>query len=99
MPAPIRTTSRKKAVKADRRLAIMDWPSQSPDLALLEHTWELSQRGDGQKGYRAKMCIVGDWRVSEAEFQNELFTAFKKRTPRRVVALIRARDDVTKYCH
>ena len=50
----------------------MDWPSQSPALALLEHTWELSQRGDGQKGYRAKMHIVGDWRVSEAEFQNEL---------------------------
>ena len=59
-------------------MAIMDWPSLSPDLALLEHTWELGQRGDGQKGYRAKMYIVGDWRVCEAEGQNELITALRK---------------------
>ena len=45
------------------------------------------------------MCIVGDWRVSEAEFQNELFTAFRKGMPRRVVALIRAGCDVTRYWH
>ena len=36
----------KKAAEADGRLAIMDWPSQSPDLAPLKHTWELGQRGD-----------------------------------------------------
>ena len=45
------------------------------------------------------MCIVGDWRVSEAEFQNELITASRKGMPRRVVALIRAGGDVTRYWH
>ena len=35
----------------------------------------------------------------EAEFQNELITAFRKGTPRKVVALIRAGGDVTKYWH
>ena len=43
-----------------------------------EHTWELGQRGDGQKGYRAKMYIVDDCRRCKAEFQNELITAFRK---------------------
>ena len=80
VPIPIRTTSRKKATKADGRLAIMDRPLQSPDLALLEYTWELGQRGDGQKGYRSKMYIVDDSRRCEAEFQNELTTAFRKGT-------------------
>ena len=36
------------------------------------------------------MCIVDDCRRCEAEFQNELITAFRKWMPRRVVALIRA---------
>ena len=43
------------------------------------------------------MSIVGDWRASEVEFQNELITAFRKGMPWRVVALIRAGGDVTKY--
>ena len=94
---PIRTTLRKKAAKADGRLAIMDWPTQSPDLAPLEHAWELGQMGDGQKGYRAKMCIVGDWRICEAEFQNEPITAFRKGMPRRMVALTKAGGDVARY--
>ena len=45
------------------------------------------------------MYIVGDWRVSEAELQNEIFTAFRKGMPKRVVALVRAGGDVTKYWH
>ena len=45
------------------------------------------------------MSIVDDCRRCEAEPQNELITAFRKGTPRRVVALIRAGDDVTKYWH
>ena len=45
------------------------------------------------------MCIVDDWRMCEAEFQNELITAFRKGMLKRVVALIRAGDDVTKYWH
>ena len=45
------------------------------------------------------MYIVGDWRVCEAEFQNELTTAFRKGMPRRVVALIRAGGDVARYWH
>ena len=45
------------------------------------------------------MYIVGDWRVCEAEGQNELTTAFRKGMPRRVVALIRAGSDVTRYWH
>ena len=43
------------------------------------------------------MHIVGDWRVSEVEFQNELITTFRKGMPRRVVVLIRAGGDVTRY--
>ena len=49
------------------------------------------------KGYRAKMSIVDDCRRCEAELQNELITAFRKGTPRKVVALIRAGGDVTRY--
>ena len=45
------------------------------------------------------MHIVGDWRVSEVEFQNELITTFRKGMPKRVVALIRAGGDVTEYWH
>ena len=45
------------------------------------------------------MHIVGDWRVYEAEFQNELTTAHRKGMPRKMVALIRAGSDLTKYWH
>ena len=45
------------------------------------------------------MYIVDDCRRFEVEFQNELTTAFRKGMPRRVVALIRAGGDVTKYWH
>ena len=45
------------------------------------------------------MYIVGDWRVSEAELPNEIFTAFRKGMPWRVVALVRAGGDVMKYWH
>ena len=71
----------------------MDWLHKALALPPLEHTCRA--KGDGQKGYRAKMCIVGDWR----EFQNELITTFRKGMPRRVVALIRAGGDVTRYWH
>ena len=43
------------------------------------------------------MYIVDDCRRCEAEFQNELTAAFRKGTPRRAVALIRAGGDVTRY--
>ena len=59
--------------------------------------------GTGPRGRCTKRLlsedIVEDWRVCEAEFQNELTTAFRKGMPRRVVALIRAGGDVTKYWH
>ena len=45
------------------------------------------------------MYIVDDCRMCEAEFQNRLITAFRKGAPRRVVALIGAGGDVTKYWH
>ena len=45
------------------------------------------------------MSIVDDCRRCEAELQNELITAFRKGTPRKVVALIRAGGDVTRYWH
>ena len=45
------------------------------------------------------MYIVDDCRRCEAEGQNELTTAFRKGTPRKVVALIRAGGDVTRYWH
>ena len=45
------------------------------------------------------MCIADDCRRCKAEFQNELITAFRKGMPGRVVALIRAGGDVTKYWH
>ena len=37
--------------------------------------------------------------MCEAEFQNELTTALRQGMPRRVVALVRAGGDVTKYWH
>ena len=43
------------------------------------------------------MSIVDDCRRCEAELQNELTTAFRKGTLRKVVALIRAGGDVTRY--
>ena len=45
------------------------------------------------------MPIVDDCRRYEAELQNELIPAFRKGTPRKVVALIRAGGDVTRYWH
>ena len=45
------------------------------------------------------MYIVGDWRLCEAEVQNELVTAHSEGMSRRVVALIRAGGDVTKCWH
>ena len=45
------------------------------------------------------MYIVDGCRRCEAEVQTELITAFRKGTPRRVVMLIRAGGDVTKYWH
>ena len=45
------------------------------------------------------MSIVDYCRRCEAEFQNELITTFRKGMPRRVVALIRAGGDVTRYWH
>ena len=45
------------------------------------------------------MSIVDDCRRCEAEFQNELTTALRKRMARRVAVLIRAGCDVTKHWH
>ena len=45
------------------------------------------------------MSIVEDCKRCEAEFQNELITAFRKGMQRRVVALIGAGGDMMKYRH
>ena len=64
----------------------------------------LSTPGNWAKGGIYKKVIerrCAEWlcRRCEAEFQNELITAFRKGMPRRVVALIRAGGDVTRYWH
>ena len=89
----------KKAAEGGGRLAIMDWPSQSPDLNPIEHIWNWVKRELGKKGARpSSEDVLCEW-VQEvwSRVPNDLITALIEGMPRRVAAVIRARGGVTKY--
>lgn len=86
-----------KAWFDQRRVTRMEWPSQSPDLNIIEHLWEELQK-----------CLVGQRAKNVAEKFMQLEETWKKITqatinelidsmPRRCQAVIDAKGYATKY--
>lgn len=78
-------------------LAMMDWPSQSPDMNLIESLWAIvdSKIPKGQRTSKDQM-----WKLAQEAWrsvtQREIDSLFES-MPRRMKAVIQAKGGHTKY--
>ena len=81
----------------DTKVALLDWPSQSPDLNPIEHLWEELKRRVGTRnfgnGHDLFIALQVEWNnIPISRIQNLI-----KSMPRRCVAVIHAKGYATKY--
>jgi transposase len=81
----------------DRRVCRLEWPSQSPDLNLIEHLWK--KLDDECKGLRAANVdqkfeqLYDRWKAIPQSFLDSLIESM----PRRCEAVIQSKGYATKY--
>lgn len=82
---------------ADKRIPMLKWPPQSPDLNIIEHLWDHLDRS-----------VPTDQRKSMSQFRNALFECWRtitpqvidnlvKSMPRRLEAVIKSKGGNTDY--
>jgi hypothetical protein len=81
------------------RIEVLEWPPQSPDLNPIEHLWvELKNRLNSYQNEITSMSELWD-RISEIWYSISMETCMNliESMPRRVDAVIKAKDGYTKY--
>ena len=83
----------------EQKIKLLDWPAQFPDLSPIEHTWNhlkrcLSDYENASTGVHQLWKRVVEWwgKIDEEQWQKWI-----KSMPRRIEAVIKAKEAHTKY--
>lgn len=94
---PKHTAAINKKWLVDNNIKTLEWPSQSPDLNIIEHLWANIKVRVGKRKPRnvqeMKLFFKEEWDNTPKEFLKKLLESI----PKRIAAVIRSRGAHTKY--
>ena len=79
-----------------KRISVIPWPSQSPDLNPIEHLWEVIKKSETRPCKNLeelKVAIFVSWDSNNASVREKFVSSI----PRGCVVVIAARGSSTKY--
>lgn len=81
----------------DRKVKVLTWPSQSPDLNPIEHLWDVLGRRVGTKKHSSKAALLADLDHEWNAIPKETIEHLIESMPRRCAAVIASKGYSTKY--
>jgi len=82
---------------ASKKIEVLDWPPQSPDMNVIEHLWSIIKPKIAKR-HPANLKELDDAIKVEWEQLDPSFTmSLVESMPRRVMALLKAKGGHTKY--
>lgn len=94
---PKHTSALVKTWFRDRKVKVLAWPSQSPDLNPIEHLWDVLGRRVGAKKHSSKADLIADLQHEWSIIPTDTIEGLIESMPRRCAAVIAAKGFATKY--
>lgn len=94
---PKHTAKRVTAFLKKKRVKVLDWPPQSPDLNPIEHLWEEMERQRASEVPRNKEQLKGLLQKTWNGLNQDICAQLVESLPRRLQAVIEAKGGPTKY--
>ena len=80
-----------------KRINVLDWPSQSPDLNPIEHLWDVLGRQVGAKKHSSATDLFEDLQREWSAIPKATIEHLIESMPRRCAAVIASKGFATKY--
>lgn len=94
---PKHTSAHVKEFFTSKKIKVLEWPSQSPDLNPIEHLWEELDRRIRKRKFSRKQdlmaCLAEEWK----EIPLTVITKLIDSMPARCAAVIKSKGFATKY--
>lgn len=94
---PKHTSQYVKNFLGQQKIHVLEWPSQSPDLNLIEHAWDYVEKQIRTRKHTNLNDLFNhideEWRKIPQEYIDKLFESM----PRRIQAVLRSKGGPTKY--
>lgn len=97
--ASIHTSTTTKSFLEDQQVEIMEWPSLSPDLNIIENVWGVLARAvyDGGRQFETKESLIATIRAEWAKIDPNLLAKLFESLERRCTSVIELKGGKTKY--
>ena len=80
-----------------KKVKLLEWPNQSPDLTPIENLWDDIRQKVGQQRHSPKAELLQDLKFHWSKISKSTLEALIESMPRRCAALIKSKDYVNKY--
>ena len=94
---PKHTSAHVKEFFTSKKIKVLEWPSQSPDLKPIEHLWEELDRRIRKRKFSRKKDLMAYLAEEWKEIPLTVITKLIDSMPERCVAVIKSKGFATKY--
>ena len=94
---PKHTAKRVKKYLSDKKVRVLEWPAQSPDLNPIENLWHKVQQGIRGKKFKTPDVLFAALQTEWSRLPPTYMAKLVESMPRRCQAVIKSKGAPTKY--